>query len=196
MTNIYEAFYDNALSKDPLSIGHNTTWIKRIEPPNPIKLDWWPRTNLLFTILDVHILNCFCKDSNLFKYFNDLTHNNKTPTFAYLRMWVQQIFYCYGQARAYDLTMQGCYTLQKSAVPNGNLWTPPSTESSLASAQVEPENKIKGTKQKRKQETLLQEQLNATAKGDSRHLWKGTKKYFKYSVNMTCGIKLKLSPAF
>ncbi|KIJ17495.1 hypothetical protein PAXINDRAFT_9449 [Paxillus involutus ATCC 200175] len=83
LSRIFETHWGHALSRDPSTIGHSATKISRKQPASLKKVDYYPYSELLYTILDARILDCWriilgVKD--LFGYFKDLAAQKKLPS--------------------------------------------------------------------------------------------------------------------
>ncbi|KXN86688.1 hypothetical protein AN958_09775 [Leucoagaricus sp. SymC.cos] len=198
---LYETHWNNILSPDPSSIGHNAAKIKHPAPSNLKKVDYSNGTSLLHLILDVRILDCWrlffgCK--NLREYFSALaTSGGSLPGYDELFSTAKKLHYAYSSSYGIyhaldDVTR---VTPWSSVVPVGSKWAgkPLSTPTKVSSGST-PRHEL-GDRVLANSITLicdglmLKEICYAVAEGSSHS------KYSTYLLESITCLELESSPA-
>lgn len=130
VSRIYETFWDSLLSPDPSTLGHSAAVIGRPGPSNLKKVDYYTGIDLMYTVLDARMLDCWRihlgGGNDIFKHFVDLAASNNLPDIHTIETAAHTLHHMYSSTRAMhcalsDTTKSTSWT---ATVPLGSRWTP------------------------------------------------------------------------
>ncbi|KAG1750427.1 uncharacterized protein EDB91DRAFT_1244005 [Suillus paluster] len=107
---LFETHWGATLSRDPSTLGNSATKIGRLAPSSLKKVDYYPHSELAYTVLEVRMLDCWrihfgAKD--LFQHFKKLAVEQKLPPIRRLGGDVRQD------------------SVWSRSIPEGSPWTKP-----------------------------------------------------------------------
>ncbi|CDO73524.1 hypothetical protein BN946_scf185013.g159 [Trametes cinnabarina] len=142
ISRVIETHWGTNLSPDPSTLGNNAAKIGRRTPSNLRKVDFDQGSELIKTIFEARVLDCwrlYYKASDIFTHFTNLAHNKKLPSFEELESIAVKLYRSYCTQHAAERALDAVEDLAtdidhprtcewKANVPLGSAWTPPSPD--------------------------------------------------------------------
>ncbi|KAL0564105.1 hypothetical protein V5O48_017952, partial [Marasmius crinis-equi] len=144
ITRIFQTHWGPPLSRDPSTLGHSARKIKRKEPANLKKVDYYPSVQLMHLVLDT--LRSYLQVDDIFEYFEKLDRDGKLPTFEKLEEIARTVYRCYS-------TSQGIHhALHDASLPSDSSPWAASVPSSTSSDHTDVDQPAAGTQSKNNRE--------------------------------------------
>ncbi|KIJ64811.1 hypothetical protein HYDPIDRAFT_111412 [Hydnomerulius pinastri MD-312] len=128
LSRICETHWGDPLTRDPSTLGHSATKIGRRTPSNLKKVDYYPSAELVYTTLDIRILDCwrvYFRTEDIFKHFQQLATQGELPDYADLEKIARLLFKTYSSASGIHSAFQDAEDISEwgSAIPLGTPWS-------------------------------------------------------------------------
>ncbi|KAI0746872.1 hypothetical protein C8Q80DRAFT_1321778 [Daedaleopsis nitida] len=126
---IFQTYWGETLSHDPSTLGFSAAKIHRRTPSCLRKPDFKEALELLETVHDARILDCFrtyYKSNDIFEHFKALASDGKTPSFEELETHAKAVYrtFCTHHSDASSKSDEHPNTTRwKEAIPLGSPWT-------------------------------------------------------------------------
>ncbi|KAL1658988.1 hypothetical protein GGF50DRAFT_131359 [Schizophyllum commune] len=121
---IHEEFWGSSLTPDYSSLGHSASRLGRRRPADLKKVDFKQGTQLMFTVADSRMLDCwrlYFQADNIFEYFADLKRCNKLPAIEELHDIAKELYHGYMSQGFGSAVMTGD-GIGASIIPVGEPW--------------------------------------------------------------------------
>ncbi|KIK31841.1 hypothetical protein CY34DRAFT_102669, partial [Suillus luteus UH-Slu-Lm8-n1] len=130
LSRLFETHWGATLSRDPSTLGNSATKIGRLAPSSLKKVDYYPHSELAYTVLEVRMLDCWrinfgAKD--LFQHFKKLASEQKLPAFEDLEVVARKLHRAYSTTRALHHALGDVRqdSVWARSIPEGSPWTKP-----------------------------------------------------------------------
>ncbi|KAI5888787.1 uncharacterized protein SCHCODRAFT_02671332 [Schizophyllum commune H4-8] len=121
---IHEEHWGDSLTRDYSTLGHSASRLGRRRPADLKKVDFKQGTQLMFTVVDSRMLDCwrlYFSADDIFAYFADLKRRNKLPAIEELHDIAKKLCYSYMSQGFGGAVMSG-EGIESSAIPIGEPW--------------------------------------------------------------------------
>ncbi|TFY63099.1 hypothetical protein EVJ58_g3444 [Rhodofomes roseus] len=125
---IFATHWGSLLSRDESTLGHSAIKMGRTTPTNLNKVDYKEGMEIILTVLDARILDCFRVHwdvPDLFAYFTNLANTNRLPSLKSLEEVAEKLYAAYATSRGYERAMHAQSDFDRNTVHEENAAQPP-----------------------------------------------------------------------